>query len=166
MRFPIAIVDFEASSLDIDSYPIEAGLALCHAADQPISVWSSLIVPTDDWNAVGWDVAAQRVHGIARSELDAGMSPVEVASHLNQCLGPLGHAWSDGGRYDGHWMAALFRAAKIKPAFHLWDIAGLFAFDRAAKNRFADVLRQSEPAHRAGDDAARICSAIARASAT
>jgi hypothetical protein len=28
IKFPLAIVDFEASSLNLESYPIEVGLAL------------------------------------------------------------------------------------------------------------------------------------------
>ncbi|MDP9412901.1 MAG: hypothetical protein M3Q08_02165 [Pseudomonadota bacterium] len=170
MNFPLAVLDFEASSLslstypELSSYPIEVGLAVATGLSEPILVWSSLIKPDPEWAARGdWDRASEKVHGIAREKLIAGMPPPQVAAALDEVLEPLGHAWCDGGRYDGHWLTVLYGAAKTKPKFHLGDMAGLFAFDRPMQNRYADILAATAPPHRAGEDAARICSALVSA---
>ena len=41
--WPLAVIDFEASSLDDDSYPVEIGLALWPGPDEPIFGWSTLV---------------------------------------------------------------------------------------------------------------------------
>src|SRR5690606_14325460 len=127
MKFPLIILDFEASSLNMESYPIEVGLAVATNLNAPIGSWSSLIRPDAAWLDSGdWEPAAEAVHGIARASLLAGMSARDVAVGLNRVISSVGHCWCDGGRYDGHWLKTLFRAAGMKPAFQLWDIAGLF----------------------------------------
>lgn len=155
MKFPLAILDFEASSLGLGSYPIEVGVAVATSPTGPVLVWSTLIRPIAEWEASGdWDQESSKVHGISRSDLAAGRPVNDVAADLSRVLQPLDHAWCDGGRYDGHWLARLYRAARMKAGFYLWDIAGLFAFDRALQNRFADLMATGEPPHRAGADAA------------
>lgn len=161
MRFPLAVIDFEASSLSMESYPIEAGLALAKGSDAPIEVWSTLIRPDADWIERGdWDPEAEQTHKIRIAELQAGMEPLRVAETLNLLLGPIGMAWSDGGAYDGHWLRTLYVTAGIKPSFALWDIAALFTLDRRMHNRFAERLAQTDAPHRAGLDAERICTAL------
>lgn len=165
MKLPLAILDFEASSLNPDSYPIEVGLAVAASLTKPALVWSSLIAPTDEWIGRGdWERASEQVHGISRRELSNGMTPSEVTTILDKMLQPIGHAWCDGGRYDGHWLKTLYLAAGTKPKFHLWDIAGLFLLDRPLHNRFANVLAATVPPHRAGEDASRVCAALIDAS--
>ena len=51
MNFPLIVLDFEASSLSDDSYPIEVGVALVLNSDGPIRVWSSLIQPCREWTS-------------------------------------------------------------------------------------------------------------------
>lgn len=167
MRFPLAVIDFEASSLSMESYPIEVGLAVARGSNGPIKVWSKLIRPTADWIGRGdWDPEAEQTHKIRMGELQAGMQPLRVAERLNQLLGPIGTAWSDGGVYDGHWLRTLYRAAGTKPAFTLWDIAALFITDRRMHNRYAEILAHSVAGHRAGSDAGRICAALIKSSGT
>lgn len=90
LPWPLAVIDFEASSLDEDSYPIEVGLALWPAPDAPILGWSALIHPAGNWVRRGhWSPASAKVHGIRGSDLLAhGRSPERVASALNEALGP------------------------------------------------------------------------------
>lgn len=45
LPWPVAAIDFEASSLDEDSYPIEVGLALWPAPGESILSWTALIQP-------------------------------------------------------------------------------------------------------------------------
>lgn len=164
IKFPLAIIDFEASSLNPESFPIEVGLAVAHTSDAPIKVWSSLINPAKDWIARrDWDKSAADTHMITLAELAGGLPPSQVAETLNAALGPEGIAYSDGGNYDGHWLRTLYRAAGIKPTFVMWDIAVLFVLDRSFHNRFAHYLAASDAPHRAGLDARRICAALVAA---
>jgi hypothetical protein len=161
MKFPLIIIDFEASSLNMESYPIEVGMAVAMNLSGSVGVWSSLIIPDPEWVQGGdWEPASQQIHGIARESLAGGSHPVEIAETLNRVIEPHGQAWCDGGRYDGHWLKTLFLAAPVKPTFDLWDISGLFALDRQLGDRFGHVMSQSSPPHRAGDDALRICTAL------
>ena len=164
MNFPLIVLDFEASSLSDDSYPIEVGVALALNSDGPIRVWSSLIQPCREWTSHhDWDPAAERVHHIPASLLATGQTPSEVAKALNAIIGPVGQAYCDGGHYDGFWLERLFKAARIEPTFALWDLARLFLLNRTLFRRFGAILDQSAAPHRAGADAARLCAALVRA---
>ena len=164
MKFPLILLDFEASSLSNDSYPIEVGLVLALSPDGPIRVWSSLIKPGRDWVLnPDWDPAAERVHHIPKALLATGRPPLEVAKALNVIVGPVGHAYCDGGHYDGFWLERLFKAAGIAPAFELWDLARLFLLNRALFRRYGTILDESAAPHRAGADASRLCAALVRA---
>ena len=164
MNFPLILLDFEASSLSDDSYPIEVGVAVALTLDEPIRVWSSLIQPVREWTfRHDWDPAAERVHHIPAALLATGQISSEVAKALNTIIGPVGHAYCDGGHYDGFWLERLFKAARIEPAFALWDLARLFLLNRTLFRRFGALLANDEPPHRAGEDATRLCSALTRA---
>lgn len=160
--FPLAVIDFEASSLGSDSYPIEVGVAIATGRQADIASWSALIKPSPEWkSANAWDRRSEQVHGIRQSQLDEGLQPAEALARLNELLTPIGTVWCDGGQYDRFWFDRLCKAAPlVRPAFKLWDIVGLFALDRAAHNRFANHIAQTEAPHRAGPDAVRICKAI------
>ena len=123
LPWPLVAIDFEASSLDQDGYPIEVGLALWPALDQPILGWSTLIRPAWNWTRNGhWSPASAKVHGICgRDLLERGQEPVLVAAGLNAALGSGAVAWCDGGAYDAHWMQALFKGKRpAKVALFCW----------------------------------------------
>ena len=129
LPWPLAVIDFEASSLDDDSYPMEVGLALWPGPDEPILGWSTLIRPAGDWARRGhWSPASAKVHGIRGSDLLAhGRSPERIASALNEALGPGAVAWCDGGPYDAHWARRWLCCTD--PSGGLWrraDVGGLF----------------------------------------
>ncbi len=164
MRFPLIVLDFEASSLSEKSYPIEVGVAVALAADGPIYVWSSLIRPDRSWSfGEDWDPAAEGVHNIPAELLATGQSPSEVATALNAIIGPVGPAYCDGGYYDGFWLERLYKAARVEPKFSLWDMSRLFLLDRMLFRRFGAILAEGMAPHRAGADAARLCAALLRA---
>ena len=162
LSFPLAVIDFEASGLGSESYPIEVGVAIARTPADEVETWSTLIRPHPTWRERGsWERKAQAVHGIAPEMLAEGMEPAAVLSRLNDLLGSIGHAWCDGGGFDQFWFERLCKGAPlVKPAFVLWDVKGLFVLDRRAHNRFAEALAGSEAPHRAGADAVRICRAI------
>lgn len=164
LSLPFAVVDFEASSLGSDSYPIEVGVAIARDA-ATVETWSTLIYPHPAWrDGRGWDPKAQAVHGISPNMLAEGMDPAAALARMNDLLAALGHVWCDGGPYDQHWFDRLRKAAPlVKPAFGLWDLAGAFALDRRGYNRFAAAMAGSEAPHRAGPDAERICWSLIQA---
>ncbi len=162
LPWPLRVIDFEASSLEDGSYPIEVGIAVWPSFSDPVTVWSTLIRPTDDWRQFGhWSLASRRVHGIAMSELAAGMSALEVASSLNDRL-ESGIVWCDGGPYDVHWQRALFEAAGIKPSFTLGNWSGLLrSLPERCRERAMTALEEAPPPHRAGADAEQLIKALA-----
>ena len=156
LSWPVAVIDFEASSLEQDSYPIEVGLALWFLPEEPVRGWSTLIRPAWDWTRNGhWSPASAKIHGIrGRDLLAQGQEPALVATALNEAIGRGATAWCDGGPYDAHWMRALFKAGGVKPVFTLGDWHQLAAtLGRAARERALDWLEKATVRHRARVDA-------------
>jgi hypothetical protein len=165
LPWPLAVIDIEASSLDLKGYPIEVGLALWPAPDDPVFGWSALIRPVEDWTRHGhWSPASAKVHGIRGTDLLAYGKPVEqVAMALNEILG-VGVAWCDGAAYDTHWARALFKAAGVKPLFALGDWHRLAAtLGKTARSRALDWLEVTKAQHRARNDAEQLLLALAHA---
>ena len=166
LSWPVAVIDFEASSLDEDSYPIEVDLALWPASAEPILGWSALIRPAGDWVRRGhWSPASAKVHGIRGSDLLAhGRSPERIASALNEALGPGAMAWCDGGPYDAHWARVLFKAAGSGQLFALGDWHRLVSLLGAlACERVLAWLKAAPAWHRVRADAEQLLSALAHA---
>ena len=159
--YPIQIIDYEASALTLNSYPIEVGFCSWHGpGHRPIS-WSSLIQPTDDWLINGdWDPDSARIHGLNRRDLHSGMAPDKVVAILNTSLTPSAPVLCDGGHYDAHWNAALFRAARTDPAFQLGDLWDGLRSDWALANAMADWLSAQPIVHRAEADTLRLMRGI------
>lgn len=161
--YPIVVLDFEATALSLDSYPIEVGIAILAEAGGEIETWSWLIKPDADWDmSARWDPDAERVHGISRWDLRQGNDPASVMAALNALI-PGGQVWCDGGPYDEAWLMTLARAAKTEPAFSLRDIGPVLRNDERALARYQAISVQHPRPHRAGPDAATICAAIAEA---
>ena len=166
LPWPLTVIDFEASSLDLDSYPIEVGIACWPAPDEPVFGWSTLIRPAGAWTRQGhWSPASAKVHGIRGSDLVThGHSSERVAAALNEALGPGGAAWCDGADYDEHWAGALFKAANIRRTFSLGDWHRLAAMPgRKARERALVWIGQAKARHRARDDAEQLLLGLAHA---
>lgn len=102
----IAFVDFEASSLEEHSYPIEVAWAF-----EDGTSYSTLIRPAMDWS--DWSMDAESIHRISRELLWANGAPVEVVAHL--MLKQLeGHSlFASAPSWDGKWLSVLLRAAGL-----------------------------------------------------
>lgn len=162
--WPVVVIDFEASSLETDGYPIEVGVAVWSARDAPILGWSCLIQPTDAWSRSGsWDPDSAAIHGLRPWQLRRhGHPPAPVAKALNLAVGPGGTAWCDGGRHDAMWAWALFRAGDCAAGFHLGDWHTLLArHDPAHGERPSTRPEQPRP-HRARADAEHLMLALTR----
>lgn len=162
--WPIATLDFEASALGRNSYPIEVGVCVWAKPDQPIRGWSALIAPTATWLANGkWDAEAAAIHRIRPEELLAGSQPAEVIAALNTILGT-SRAWCDGGACDRYWARTLADASVIRPTFGLGEWGMLKArLDKNSHERLLQWLEAAPPRHRARDDAERLLKALGQA---
>lgn len=148
-HMPPCIIDIEASGFGARSYPIEVGTVLTDG-----SAYCSLISPEPDWQH--WEHSAEGVHGITRETLQQhGKPAVAVAEALNHCL--RGHTvYTDAWYHDYQWLARLFDAANVQPAFKLEDLRSLL--DDAAQARWHATREQVMQAlqlsrHRASNDA-------------
>jgi hypothetical protein len=139
-----AFLDFEASSLGDDSYPIEVGWVFEDGRSE-----SHLIKPAPQW--VDWDAGAEALHGISRVTLEAnGTSHEAVAHRLLDTLAD--HAvYANAPSWDGKWLSVLFRAAGMpRHAMRLRDS------DEAYAEAALEVLAASMPAEMARTLAAEI----------
>jgi len=95
-------MDFEASSLSEESYPIEVAFS-----DERGNIESYLIRPEADW--VDWcDIAEHNIHGISRELLaKEGLSVEWIVGRMR---GKLKNktVYVDGGKYDEYWAEKLF----------------------------------------------------------
>lgn len=111
-------LDFEASGLGADGYPIQVAWS---AADGTVTeCW--LIEPAQDWaHEAGWDPVAERVHGIPFATVcEQGRPAVWIAARMNSHLDGQ-TVYVDGGACDQIWCRQLFAAAGIAPRFTLGD---------------------------------------------
>jgi len=166
LPWPLAVIDFEASSWDHHSYPIEVGLAFWPSPDEPIYGWSTLIKPAEKWTRVGdWSLNMETVHGISMTELLKTGTPVDrVAATLNKMLGSERIAWCGGDMYDIQCTGKLFEAAKATPVFYLggWhDILDMVG--PAMRERGLEWLNQAPARHRARHGAEQLLRALAHA---
>jgi|UPI00035D161D hypothetical protein len=113
----ITVIDFEASGLGSDTYPIQVAWNIGN------TVFSHYINPDHVPAWQHWSEQAELVHGIEREYLTrCGKHPRDVASIMNRLL----HGrtvYSDAVSFDRAWCERLFTAAGMKMDFtfdHLW----------------------------------------------
>lgn len=160
-------LDFEASSLSKDSYPIEVGWA---AEDG--STETHLIRPAPAWT--DWDASAEAIHHIGRDTLLAEGEPHdEVARRLLATLAAC-PVYVTAPSWDGMWLSKLLRAAGLpRHAMRLHEadeahvgavleILGGDPADPLARAEALDLLFEARqalpsgpPTHRALADAVR-----------
>lgn len=99
-----ATLDFEASSVSHESWPIEVGLSWLAGGE--VQTWSTLIRPAPDWNLSDWAPQSAAVHGIALEELDDAPAAYRVAGDL---LGHLGDRVLVSGapEFETRWLTRL-----------------------------------------------------------
>jgi len=110
----ITIVDFEASGLEQQSYPIQVAWNIGE------EVMSYLINPESTSGWAWWSKEAEAIHGIPRDFLvEHGRDVTEVAAIMHQQLaGWL--VYSDAVSFDAFWYRRLFEAAGLD-AEHLFE---------------------------------------------
>jgi hypothetical protein len=107
---PRWFVDFEASGIAPDSYPLEIAVV---AADFE---YQALIRPVYYWTH--WSFDAQDMHGISRENLFAiGLEPSLIAAELNVRFE--GARLCSDSPQDGFWLDTLYEAAGVEATFEL-----------------------------------------------
>lgn len=154
MSDKLIIIDFEASGLGDESYPIEAGWV--NRAD-PGHRDSFLIRPSAEWTY--WDqFAEEKIHKIGRPELlSSGLDAPEACLRLNEALDGL-RVYSDAAQTDRFWMSKLFQSAGVEPRFSIASVYELIPGDKA--DAFQRKLKSYELPHRALADASLIAKAM------
>lgn len=112
----LSFVDFEASSLDLDSWPVEA--AILGTSGQGDAF---LIRRHPSWSMGAWDRRSANIHGIALADLqekgedwEAGLARLEAKAQ--------GHpVFSDAAEFDQHWLDRLATAAGRAAPFRIRD---------------------------------------------
>lgn len=150
-------MDFEASGLHFDYYPIE--IAILKQGE--IRSW--LIKPEPKWTY--WCMTAERRHGITREKLtEEGLPAKQVVLELNEFMdGFEGALYSDANRWDADWADTLFFAVKQSRQFHITSIYDLL--EGEAVSRFdackAEVASSGRfTHHRAASDVKMISEAF------
>lgn len=127
----IVFLDFEASSLGKQGYPIEVAWVFASGEEE-----SYLIRPAASWT--DWDVKAGRIHGISREQLRAkGTSLEDVAQRMVSVL--TGRTlYATAPSWDGKWLSKLLRTAGLpRHALRLEDT------EMAHRRIMRDMLRDA-----------------------
>lgn len=111
----VVFLDFEASSLGKESYPIEVAWVFASGGEE-----SHLIKPAPFWT--DWDLKSEATHHLSRERLlSEGMPHDEVARRMLDVLS--GHAiYATAPSWDGQWLSKLRRGAGLpRHALRLQD---------------------------------------------
>ena len=161
LPWPLFTIDFEASSLEPGTYPIEVGVCRWQSRASGIEGWSTLIKPTPEWIAHrSWSPASAEVHGIRREDMESGMTPTAAIIALNRILGTHA-AYCDGGPHDLNWARMLARTSGVRATFKIGDFDILCGvLPQPEYMRMVRWLDHASPRHRARDDAERLMKAL------
>jgi len=157
--FDYTFIDFEASSLSSDSWPIEIGLAWIDEKGKLRSN-SRLIKPHPQWPESAWSNASEAVHGIRREELDTAEEAQDVAIWLaGQLAGK--RILSDAAEFDGRWLCRLMATIGQDTNFETTSIQleSRSRFDGDAMAMFFRAFASNRPQHRAASDALNLAQA-------
>jgi hypothetical protein len=157
----IVFLDFEASSLDAESWPVEVGYAgACGAED------AFLLSRHGEWSMEHWDRNSANLHGISPADLDEfGIAPEAAIDRLAAKLGGA-IVVSDAPEFENHWLRRISAAAGRPPPFVVQDWETFLPAGQSQAERDAlliDARSQEGVRHRAGPDA-RVMRAVWRAS--
>jgi DNA polymerase III epsilon subunit-like protein len=152
-------LDFEASSLDEDSWPVEIGIAWIE--DGSVLCESKLIRPEPDWNKGAWSEASADIHGLRLDVLASdGSKAQDVATWFK--ARNRGIAITDNPEFERRWLIRLLATDLPFPAVQILDFDSYVRMtlpNAAAVARAYEILKKEPTPHRAGPDAARLARA-------
>lgn len=147
MERPSFFIDFEASGIAPDSYPIEVAVVSAETS------FNSLIKPARYWTH--WSFDAQDMHGLTQDQLhQEGDTPVGVARNMNQLFS--GQVLCSDSPQDSFRFDVLFEAADLLPTFELKPLEVFVGREAASEiYRRLPITRH----HRASNDATALMNA-------
>ena len=124
-----AFLDFEASSLSDQSYPVEVAWVFQDGRTE-----SHLIKPAPEW--VDWNPQAEAIHGISRATLTSEGQPHDVvATRMIEALSDH-DLFASAPSWDGKWLSVLLRGAGLpRDALRLRDT------DEALRSTAIEILQ-------------------------
>src|SRR4051794_22886002 len=127
----IVFLDFEASSLGKQGYPIEVAWVFASGEEE-----SYLIRPDESWT--DWDVKAANIHRISREQLRSEGTPLDdIAKRMVSVLTGR-KLYASAPSWDGKWLSKLLRAAGLpRHALRLEDT------EMAHRRIMREVLRDA-----------------------
>lgn len=150
-----ATLDFEASSLSDQSWPIEVGLSWLEMGE--VRTWSSLIRRAVGWDHSDWSAQSAAVHGIALNDLQDAPSVFVVAAGLITNLA--GRVLvSDAPKFETRWLSRLFETGGLGalPTVEDFHEVSSACFSGLALEMLHETLERRSAPHRAGPDSARL----------
>jgi len=143
------VIDFEASSLSMTSYPISAGIA----HNGKVFYW--IIRPEPEW--IDWSLDSQNIHGLSRAFINKhGLPASKVLDEIKEVLAGEKYVYSDNPSADQFWLNRLgsvdIEVAHIKS---LIDSLSQGIFQNCHRNEF---IKHGLVRHRADHDA--LCLAL------
>jgi hypothetical protein len=155
----VAFLDFEASSLDKNSWPMENGLSWIDR-NLEVQTFESLIRPAPEWPESAWSPVSAQIHNIPRIDLNMASDPLFVANRFLEALNgriPL----SDAVPFERFWLDRLFDAAGVATVVLIdhFDAVTLNALSPRALDHLYERLDRTRAPHRAGPDSARLAHA-------
>lgn len=153
--YNVIFVDFEASSLHENSWPIEVGLCWFNE-NKALQSASKLIRPESYWEESGWDEISAEVHGISKAELMVADPAPAVADWVLSMIGEK-RLISDCPSYDERWMSTLLSTSTKEHGYAHFEMilhyaSEMFSWDVAVE-LMASMEASNERPHRAGPDA-------------
>jgi hypothetical protein len=145
---PTHFIDFEASGIAPNSYPIEVAVVY------PGGEFQALVLPAPYWDH--WSHDAEDMHGISRDQLlREGRPALEVAILMNELFG--GKTLCSDVPTDCFWLEVLYEAAGIEPTFTVQPLEALVG--RQAASEILGMLPERK-GHRALRDARECAQAV------
>ena len=157
----LIFVDFEASSLATDSWPVEVGLAWIDGPE--VHSWSSLIRPAPGWSMTAWSEQSANIHGIPLDDLRQA-PPAQIVAEVFLDLTQGRHMVSDAPGFEDRWARRLIDESPrvFEPSFLNFDLIAASACrdDGAALDAVYEHLARTRTPHRAGPDAMRLARCV------
>ncbi|MQT93090.1 MULTISPECIES: hypothetical protein [Pseudomonas] len=123
-ELPTHFIDFEASGIAPDSYPIEVAVVF------PGGEYQALIQPASYWEH--WSYDAQDMHQITREQLvNEGTPAIQVAQRMNDLFD--GKTLCSDNPADCFWLDVLYEAAGIDPTFEVKPIEAFVGREAASE---------------------------------
>lgn len=145
---PAHFIDFEASGIAPDSYPIEVAVVF------PGGEYQALIKPAAYWEH--WSYDAQDMHQLTREQLvSEGTPAIQVAEQMNALFD--GKTLCADNPADCFWLDVLYEAAGIDPTFAIQPIESFVGREAASEISSRLPVRKG---HRALHDAQELAKAV------